>query len=508
MLVTIEAQQNCTVLHFLLVVIPCFLLITPLLQGHMFFNSSKKNISKSRVLWSEGSGTCPPVKVPPPKGVVVISISDCLSVVLFWLVEGAYASVILHCEYMIYISYLVWTRPGEELFRATRRIRRHLSSLSNRTLVLLAVLLARSLAPMSHDVTWCHMMSHLGVLGQWTWQLNRHKSTNKLRKFALYVYQVLIGQSNVYWRSTARRFVNHIEWHGCTRTIWWWYFMPMAGEASWACAEPDLDRKEKWTKVSKLWNNLKQFPMINLLELVSCLIMFAFRLSVRDVELLKSINGQLMKAVEQLDPAVWRIFNKSGLWGESVQNGRCIPVSQSIQKDDFHVCRSRVAPAWTLLRLLHCHAGREVFDDGVPLLRAPWCAWTVVATAGPTNQRARGLVGSCGHGVDAWQKLSKDGMMEWWWNDSEAAEALRFGDADGWALGWADCVRGVLMWSKDCSWLWEGTIRFCLRLRLKWRCRDRQLFFSHSAVFFLQVAIRALAALPQVAQRDQESSAC
>lgn len=44
--------------------------------------------------------------------------------------------------------------------------------------------------------------------------------------------------------------------------------------------------------------------MINLLELVSCLIMFAFRLSVRDVELLKSINGQLMKAVEQLDPAV------------------------------------------------------------------------------------------------------------------------------------------------------------------------------------------------------------
>ena len=70
---TIEAQQNCTVLHFLLVVIPCFLLITPLLQGHMFFNSSKKHISKSRVLWSEGSGTCPPVKVPPPKGVVVIS---------------------------------------------------------------------------------------------------------------------------------------------------------------------------------------------------------------------------------------------------------------------------------------------------------------------------------------------------------------------------------------------------------------------------------------------------
>ena len=63
-------------------------------------------------------------------------------------------------------SDLVWTQPGEELFRATRRIRRHLSSLSNRTLVLLAVLLARSLAHgndndettpmMSYDVTMSH----------------------------------------------------------------------------------------------------------------------------------------------------------------------------------------------------------------------------------------------------------------------------------------------------------------------------------------------------------------
>ena len=50
-------------------------------------------------------------------------------------------------------------------------------------------------------------------------------------------------------------------------------------------------------------------------------------------------------------------------------------------------------------------AGREVFDDGVPVLWAPRCAWTVVATAGRTRQGTCGLVGSCGHGVDAWQKL-------------------------------------------------------------------------------------------------------
>ena len=49
------------------------------------------------------------------------------------------------------------SRPrGEDLFRATRRIRRHLSSLSNRALVLLAVLLARSLEHCS-----CHRLNYV-----------------------------------------------------------------------------------------------------------------------------------------------------------------------------------------------------------------------------------------------------------------------------------------------------------------------------------------------------------
>ena len=230
--------------------------------------------------------------------------------------------------YHLYISYLVWTRPGEELFRATRRIRRHLSSLSNRTLVLLAVLLARSLG--------CHRMSQDVTAGGfwdsengWTWQVNRPIDSEHLHCMFIRFYQVLIGQSNVYWRSTARRFVNHIEWHGCTRTIWWWYFMPMAGEASWdswACAEPDLDRKEEWTKVSKLWNNLKQFPMINLLELVSCLIMFAGSASVTSscsrasmANCWKRSSSWTLHCEESSINQVYQVRI-----GENIQNGRCI----------------------------------------------------------------------------------------------------------------------------------------------------------------------------------------
>ena len=74
--VIIEVQQNCIVLHFLLVVIPYFLLITPLLQERYFLNISKKYISKLCVLLSKGSGTYPPVKSLSPKGVVVLSILD------------------------------------------------------------------------------------------------------------------------------------------------------------------------------------------------------------------------------------------------------------------------------------------------------------------------------------------------------------------------------------------------------------------------------------------------
>ena len=65
-------QQICPVLHFLLVIIPFFVFITLLFQGQCLFERFKK-ISKSRVIWSEGSGTYPPVKGIPPKGLVVIS---------------------------------------------------------------------------------------------------------------------------------------------------------------------------------------------------------------------------------------------------------------------------------------------------------------------------------------------------------------------------------------------------------------------------------------------------
>ena len=52
---------------------PMFFAYNPIVAGTHVLKKKKKNISKSRVLWSEGSGTYPPVKVPPAKGVVVIS---------------------------------------------------------------------------------------------------------------------------------------------------------------------------------------------------------------------------------------------------------------------------------------------------------------------------------------------------------------------------------------------------------------------------------------------------